>query len=59
MISELRGEGEGDADVQQAIAELLDRLIERLTEEGYITMEGGAPTDAGPTQDVTGPGRRG
>jgi Ca-activated chloride channel family protein len=56
MIRELRGEGEGDADVQQAIAELLDRLIERLTEEGYIKIEGGAPTIPGPTQDVTGQG---
>ena len=57
MIRELRGEGEGDADVQQAIAELLDRLIERLREEGYIKMEGGAPTMPGPTQDVTGQGQ--
>ena len=56
MIKELRGEGQGDADVQRAIAELLDRLIERMVEEGYLKMEGGAPTVPGPTQDVTGQG---
>ena len=57
MIKELRGEGEGDADVQQSIAELLDRLIERLVEEGYLTTSAsGAPTMMGPTQDVTGQG---
>ncbi len=57
MIRELRGEGEGDRDVQQSIADLLDRLIERLVEEGYLTTsESGQPTMMGPTQDVTGQG---
>ena len=56
MLEELRGEGQGDEDAQKRIAELLDRLIERLIEEGYITIEGGAPTLPGPTEDVTGQG---
>ena len=56
MIKELRGEGEGDSDVQRAIAELLDRLLERMVEEGYIKMDGGTPSMPGPTPDVTGQG---
>ena len=38
MLSELRGQGPGDPDVQRQIAELLDRLIERLVEEGYLNV---------------------
>jgi Ca-activated chloride channel homolog len=38
MLRELRGEGESDPSVQQQIAELLDRLIERLVEEGYLNL---------------------
>src|SRR5690606_23539686 len=56
---ELRGEGEGDEEVRNQIAELLDRLVERLVEEGYLnlsqppTMPGGnfQPTDAQGTID--------
>jgi Ca-activated chloride channel family protein len=36
MLKELRGEGEGDEAARRAIAELLDELVQRLTEEGYI-----------------------
>jgi Ca-activated chloride channel family protein len=35
MLAELRGEG-GDAEVQRQLAELLDDLVRRLIEEGYI-----------------------
>jgi len=56
MVEELRGEGEGDPDIQRRIAELLDDLIQRLVEEGYISLEGGEPTLPGTTYDVTGQG---
>ena len=56
MVEELRGEGEGDPAVQAQIAQLLDELIERLVEEGYLGLEGGQPLMPGTTQDVTGKG---
>ncbi len=57
MLAELRGEGEGDPDVQAQIAQLLDDIIQRLVEEGYLTLEGGQPMMPGPSQDVTGMGK--
>jgi Ca-activated chloride channel homolog len=57
MIEELRGEGEGDEAVQQQLAELLDQLIQRMVEEGYIDLEGGQPMMPGGVQDVTGQGQ--
>ncbi|MGH7444375.1 MAG: vWA domain-containing protein [Longimicrobiales bacterium] len=36
MLQELRGEGEGDEATRKAIAELLDELVRRLIEEGYL-----------------------
>ncbi|KPJ84534.1 MAG: hypothetical protein AMS19_00310 [Gemmatimonas sp. SG8_23] len=57
MIEELRGEGEGDEAVQQQIAELLDDLIQRMAEEGYINLETGNPQMPGATYDVTGQGK--
>jgi len=57
MLRELRGEGEGDPEVQARIAALLDDIIERLVEEGYLTLEGGQPMMPGLTQDVTGMGK--
>jgi len=56
MLEELRGEGQGDEAVQQQIAKLLDDIIERMVEEGYISMEGGKPTLPGQIRDVTGQG---
>lgn len=56
MLQELRGEGAGDAEVQKKIAELLDDLIQRMVEEGYISLEQGSPQFTGPMQDVTGQG---
>ncbi|HKJ92323.1 MAG TPA: VWA domain-containing protein [Longimicrobiales bacterium] len=38
MIEALRGEGQGGEDVQQQIAELLDQLVKRLVEEGYLSL---------------------
>ncbi len=57
MLEELRGEGEGDEAVRAEIAQLLDDLIQKLVEEGYLTMEGGTPQMPGPMQDVTGQGQ--
>ncbi len=55
MLEELRGEGDGDETVQQQIAALLDDLIQRMVEEGYMTTDG-TPTMPGEVQDVTGGG---
>ena len=56
MIEELRGEGEGDEEIQQKIAELLDDLVQRMVEEGYIDLESGQAQVPGATYDVTGAG---
>jgi Ca-activated chloride channel homolog len=57
MIEELRGEGEGDEAVQQEIARLLDQLVQKMVEEGYINLESGSPQMPGATYDVTGQGK--
>jgi Ca-activated chloride channel family protein len=57
MLEELRGEGEGDENVQRQIAELLDDLIEKMVDEGYINLETGNPQMPGATYDVTGQGK--
>jgi Ca-activated chloride channel family protein len=57
MIDELRGEGQGDEEVQKRIAELLDDLVQRMVEEGYINLETGSPQMPGATYDVTGQGK--
>jgi Ca-activated chloride channel family protein len=56
MLAELRGEGDGDEEVRAAIAALLDDLIQRMVEEGYITLQEGSPAMPGSTRDVTGQG---
>ena len=57
MIEELRGEGQGDEELQKQIAALLDDLIQRMVEEGYINLETGNPQMPGATYDVTGMGK--
>ena len=57
MVDELRGEGQGDEAIQQKIAEVLDDLIQRLADEGYINLETGNPQMPGATYDVTGQGK--
>jgi Ca-activated chloride channel family protein len=57
MLEQLRGEGEGDMESQQALAKLLDDLIQKLVEEGYLTFDNGNPNLPGPVQDVTGQGQ--
>ncbi|HSG49587.1 MAG TPA: VWA domain-containing protein [Longimicrobiales bacterium] len=57
MIEELRGDGDGDKDVQKQLADLLDDLIQRMVAEGYISLENGTPQLPGPMQDVSGEGK--
>jgi Ca-activated chloride channel homolog len=39
MLQELRGEGKGSDEVREAIARMLDDLVQRLVEEGYLNLE--------------------
>ncbi|MEX2529148.1 MAG: VWA domain-containing protein [Gemmatimonadota bacterium] len=56
MLDELRGEGEGDAAIRDRIASLLDDLVRRMVEEGYISMDdsGAMP---GTTTEAHGEGK--
>lgn len=56
MLRELRGEGDADPETQQALARLLDDLIQRMVEEGYLSLDGAPAGVPGPVQDVTGQG---
>jgi Ca-activated chloride channel family protein len=38
MLRELRGEGQGDEESRRAIAELLNDLVKKLVEEGYLNV---------------------
>ncbi|HEX7049343.1 MAG TPA: VWA domain-containing protein [Longimicrobiales bacterium] len=55
MLAELRGEGDGDEEVRQRIAELLDQIVERLIEEGYLSMT--APPRMPEGHEAAGMGR--
>jgi Ca-activated chloride channel homolog len=57
MLDELRGDGQGDEEVRKQIAEMLDHLMEKMVEEGYITLQDGQPMMPGQPQDVTGMGQ--
>ena len=57
MIDELRGEGAGDDAVREQIAQMLDDLVARMAEEGFINLETGNPQMPGATYDVTGQGK--
>ena len=55
MLDELRGEGTGSDEVRDNIAKLLDDLVERMVEEGYLSLDqqGAVPSSL---QDVSGQG---
>jgi Ca-activated chloride channel homolog len=53
MLEALRGEG--DAEAEAKLAKLLDELVQRLLEEGYLKMDAPPQMPAG-HQAVTGPG---
>lgn len=50
MLRELRGEGDADEAVRERIAALLDRLIERLVEEGFLNVAEPPQAPAGYTE---------
>lgn len=54
MLQALRGEGEAGEDVQQQLAELLDELVKKLVEEGYISATPQAPGTHAPMDAGTG-----
>ena len=54
MLEALRGDG--DADANAKLAELLDQLVQRLVAEGYLKTDGPAPQMPGAQQPVTGKG---
>jgi Ca-activated chloride channel family protein len=39
MLKELRGEGQSSEDAREKIAELLDQLVQKLMEEGYLSTQ--------------------
>jgi len=39
MLKALRGEGQSNEKAQQKLAELLDQLVQKLVEEGYISLQ--------------------
>jgi Ca-activated chloride channel family protein len=53
MLQELRGEGGGDEELRARIAEMLDDLVERMVEQGYLSLE---PSEGsgGPTLEGVG-----
>ena len=57
MLAELRGEGGGDEEVRRRIAELLDRLIERLVAEGYLDLTPPPAMPGQPQETMPGAGR--
>ncbi len=40
MLEELRGDGESDEALQAGLADLLDDLVKKLVDEGYISLDG-------------------
>jgi Ca-activated chloride channel family protein len=58
MLKLLRGESTGDADqdaaTQKALAELLDQIVQRLVDEGYLKLDDAKPS---PFEDQTQQGR--
>ena len=59
MLKVLRGESTGDAgrdaDMERELAELLDKIVQRLMEEGYLNVSE-APKMPGTQQPMFGPG---
>jgi Ca-activated chloride channel homolog len=56
MLREMRGDGQPSEKARDKIAELLDELVRRLVEEGYL-QTGPAPQMPGSYQEMPGEGR--
>jgi Ca-activated chloride channel homolog len=56
MLDELRGEGPGSEEIRRQLAELLDDLVQRLVEEGYLTLNEGTRMPS-TVQEVPADGR--
>jgi len=56
VLDELRGEGQGDPELQARIASMLDDLVQRLVDEGYLSLEearsSGASSAAGQVDEA-------
>ncbi len=55
LNGESTGDQERDAEIQQQLAELLDQIIQRLIDEGYINVQE-SPRMPGEHQSMFGPG---
>ena len=55
MLDALRGEADDDGESTAKLAKLLDDIIQRLVQEGYLKLEAPPQMPAG-HQEVTGPG---
>ena len=55
MLEALRGDGDDEGEAEAKLAALLDGIIQRLMEEGYLSMENAPQMPAG-HQPVVGPG---
>jgi Ca-activated chloride channel family protein len=60
MLKVLRGETTGDPDkdagIRQQLGQLLDQIVQRLVEQGYLTVgEGGTPRMPGAHERLLGP----
>jgi Ca-activated chloride channel homolog len=56
MLKELRGEGQSSEKTRDKIAELLDELVRRLVEEGYLQI-GNNPQMPGSYEEMQGEGK--
>jgi Ca-activated chloride channel family protein len=55
MLDALRGDADDDGESTAKLAKLLDEIIQRLVQEGYLNLEAPPQMPAG-HQEVTGPG---
>jgi Ca-activated chloride channel family protein len=56
MLKELRGEGQSSEEARQKIAELLDELVQKLVEEGYLSVNAPPQMPSSHTEMATGMG---
>ena len=57
MVEELRGEGPGSPEVRKQIADLLDEIVRKMVDEGYITLDGKVGGLGGSAGEAAGEGQ--